>query len=118
MASSTALSQDYHQRLEDVLKTCNPAEIPSYNSRFSRQWFAERIGCSVNTLSTSARLRTTLVNWEKQQQPTITPRTTVEDDTTNVVPFRRRMDLDHHAGVFEDRERVVYNTNASLVGRH
>ena len=92
MVSSTALSKVYHQRLEDLLKSCNPAEIPTYNSRFSRQWFAERIGCSANTLSTSARLRTMLVNWEGQQLPTITKRTTVEDDTTNVVPFRRRKD--------------------------
>ncbi|TDW31860.1 site-specific recombinase XerD [Rhizobium azibense] len=92
MASSTALSKLYHQRLEDLLKSCNPAEIPSHNGRFSRHWFAERIGCSANTLSTSTRLRTTLVDWEKQQRPTITPRTTVEDDTTNVVQFRRRID--------------------------
>ncbi|MBY5363712.1 site-specific integrase [Rhizobium leguminosarum] len=92
MASSTALSKVFHQRLEDVLNSCNPAEIPSFNNRFSRQWFAERVGCSANTLSTSTRLRTTLVNWEKQQRPTIVPRTTVEDDTTNVVPFRRRID--------------------------
>lgn len=92
MASSNALSKLYHQRLDDLLKSCNPAEIPSHKSRFSRHWFAERIGCSVNTLSTSTRLRTTLANWEKQQRPTITPRTTAEDDTTNVVPFRRRVD--------------------------
>ncbi|TBC95148.1 site-specific integrase [Rhizobium leguminosarum] len=91
MSSSTALSQLYHQRLEDLLESCNPAEIPSYKSRVSRQWVAERIGCSVNTLSTSTRLRTTLVNWEKQRRPTITPRTIVEDDTTNVVPFGRRL---------------------------
>ncbi|MEF0938897.1 tyrosine-type recombinase/integrase [Rhizobium sp. BR 362] len=92
MASATALSKVYHQRLEGLLKSCNPAEIPSYNSRFSRQWFAEKIGCAVNTLSTSARLRTTLVTWEEQQRPTITPRTTVEDDIPNVVSFRRRID--------------------------
>ncbi|MCJ9720061.1 site-specific integrase [Agrobacterium sp. SHOUNA12C] len=90
MASSTALSKTYHQRLKDVLESCNPAEIPSYNYRFSRRWFAEKIGCSTNTLSTSLRLRAALVNWEQQQRPIMVSRSVVEDEPANVVPFRRR----------------------------
>ncbi|MGR9457141.1 tyrosine-type recombinase/integrase [Rhizobium leguminosarum] len=86
--SNKAKSQQYRAALDSVLKTCNPAEVPAYNGRFSRQWFADRIGCSPVTLTTSPQLRTALSRWEKTNLAKMrctSPR--FEDDETNVVEF-------------------------------
>lgn len=89
MVSSKERGKVYQQRLVELLRECDPGQIPCFRSRFSRQWFAERIGCSTNTLSTSSRLRTTLDAWESSQQPIIS-RAVSSNDVSNVVMLRGR----------------------------
>jgi integrase len=99
VASNQSKSKLFHDRLCRILGICDPAEVPAYNSRFSRNWFAVQIGCSPSTLTTSPRLRNALRVWEKkhrQQMVSTAPR--AEDDDTNIV-FLVRKKLTGH--IFE-----------------
>ncbi|RVA54218.1 hypothetical protein EN933_10910 [Mesorhizobium sp. M7A.F.Ca.US.001.01.1.1] len=94
--SNQSKSDLFHRRLCHILGTCDPAEIPAYNSRFSRKWFADQIGCSPSTLTTSPRLRNALGAWEnkhRKQMGSIAPR--ADDDDTNVVLLAKKKPTGH-----------------------
>lgn len=92
MASTRALSKVYQERLETVLRTCDPTVIPTCRHFYSRQWFAEKIGCAVGTLSSSTKLRSALARWEEQRRPTMMPRTMDVEGPATVAPLRRKKD--------------------------
>ncbi|WP_378950032.1 tyrosine-type recombinase/integrase [Mesorhizobium sp. ANAO-SY3R2] len=83
--SNQSKSDLFLQRLCQIFETCNPAQIPAYNSRPSRKWLADQIGCSPSTLTTSYRLRSVLEAWErKHRSDMVSTARRAEDDDTNV----------------------------------
>ncbi|OAP38433.1 hypothetical protein AU381_22975 [Sinorhizobium glycinis] len=83
--SNQSKSDLFYAALTAILEVCDPAEVPAYNGRFSREWFSDQIGCSTSTLTTSTRLRKALSLWEAKHRlkmVSTTPR--LEDDDTNV----------------------------------
>ncbi|MEH6691139.1 MAG: site-specific integrase [Pseudorhizobium pelagicum] len=89
--SNQARGLMFRERLDDILKTCDPAEVPAFKNRFSRKWFADRIGCSPSTLTTNPRLRKALGIWEeKNRKKMVNVASRREDDETNVVALPRR----------------------------
>ncbi|MGN6448990.1 MAG: tyrosine-type recombinase/integrase [Brucella intermedia] len=96
IASNQSSSALFHRRLCKILETCDPAEIPAYNSRFSRKWFADQIGCAPSTLTTSPRLRSTLGAWEKKHRLEMVSTTARADsDGTNIVVFAKKKPTGH-----------------------
>ncbi|EJC80250.1 site-specific recombinase XerD [Rhizobium leguminosarum bv. trifolii WSM2297] len=90
--STATLSKLYRERLDCVLAEADPAVVPSYNHRFSRQWFAERIGCSPKTLTQSPALRTRIEKWEKQYRRKAVHRQGVEPASdASIVVFKRKL---------------------------
>ncbi|MBM3092212.1 hypothetical protein GFB56_15505 [Ensifer sp. T173] len=51
--------------LENLLVGLNPADVPNRAGRYSREWFASRIGCATATLTSSTALRRMLGDWER-----------------------------------------------------
>lgn len=91
VVSNRAMSALFYQRLCEVLETCDPAEVPCYNCRFSRTWFANQIGCSPSTLTTSPRLRNALGAWERKHRSKMVSTThRAEDDDTNVALLAKK----------------------------
>jgi integrase len=89
--SNHALGILFQERLDRVLKTWDPAEIPAFNGKFSRKWFADQIGCSPLTLTTNPRLRKALTRWEeKHQKKIVSGDSRREDDETNMVRLPRK----------------------------
>ncbi|TZG36494.1 tyrosine-type recombinase/integrase [Agrobacterium sp. B1(2019)] len=89
-ASNQARSKTLLGRLNELLRTCDPANVPSYKGRFSRIWFAERIHCSASTLTTSVRLRKALNVWEEKHRKKMVPTERRTYDDTNVVLLGRK----------------------------
>jgi site-specific recombinase XerD len=88
--SNRGKSLFYFVRLQAILEECDPAEVPAYKSRFSRKWFADQIGCSPATLTSSPRLRKELGLWEeKNRKRMVLSVPCLDGDDTNVVPFKR-----------------------------
>lgn len=88
--SKRAQSMAYLKALRRILDECDPKDVPSFNGKFSRKWFSDRIGCSPATLTTSIRLRKLLERWEdcnKRNLKSRPPR--LENDETNVVRLPR-----------------------------
>lgn len=90
--SKVAQSMQYLERLEGLLAACDPKDVPASKGKFSRAWFAERIGCPPGTLTTSFRLRNALGRWEiDHEAEMVNTAPQREDDDTNVVRLPRKV---------------------------
>lgn len=95
VSSNRAMGELFHRRLREVFETYDPAQIPAYKSRLSRQWLANQIGCSPSTLTSSTRLRNALDAWERQHGSEIVNTQRAEDDDTNVVLLAKKRPTGH-----------------------